>query len=149
MSAPCDGLTRAEQVNAVIEQMSGVFSRNHADNQTLVEPGRSGRRRAPIEPIEPILLDVGMKVKFLGDRRWWTVRAVNPAAVVLTRTAAFSTGLTYTVVVWSEGRRGAHTSWGHEANTDAGCVRIAADIKAGKLELSERHAVRLDLESVR
>lgn len=144
-----DELTTAGQINDIIGQLKSVFSRNHAENLTLVQPDRSGRLRAATEPINPLPLTVGMQVKFLSDRRWWTVRATNPACAVLTRTGNFGQGLQYTVIVWAEGRRGPHGSWGHEANTDEGCAKIAEDVAAGTLELSERRAIRLDLEAVR
>lgn len=128
-----------------------LFQANHRWNQQqqAIQSGGHSRPRAPKFLIAPIPLEVGQEVKFLGDRRWWKVRAANAVCVVLTRSAAFGQGLIYTVIVWSEGRRGPHASWGHEATTDEGCNRIADDVAAGTLALSERAAISLDLEKIR
>lgn len=131
----------------LIAAAAPLFQANHRLNQHQDEA--HSRPRAVKSPITPIPIEAGQEVKFLGDRRWWKVRAANTACAVLTRPAAFGQGLVYTVIVWSEGRRGPHVSWGHEATTDEGCNRIADDVAAGTLALSERRAVSLDLARIR
>ncbi len=121
---------------------------------------RGGRRRALIEPVDPLSLEPGQQVRFLGDRRWWDVRAVSAHHVVLTRTRNFgSEGLSYTIVSWTQGRRGLHSSWGHwPIDTNEQCQAIAdamdagageANAMNGELEFSERRAIRLDIAAVR
>jgi hypothetical protein len=53
-------------------------------------------------------LNVGDRVKFDGDRRWWDVRAADDRYVILTRQAAFQpAGIpVYTIVDWERDLRG-------------------------------------------
>jgi hypothetical protein len=46
------------------------------------------------------------QIKFEGDPRWWTVRASDERFIVLTRTAAFGRGITYTIIDKERGVRG-------------------------------------------
>lgn len=133
------------RVNGLVAEMADVFTANHDQNMTNTGTGTWACGTAT----GPLPLQVGMQVKFVGDRRWWEVRATNEACVVVTRGGDFGRKSRYTVIVWGEGRRGPHVSWGHEAVTDDGCATIAADIFAGKLELSPKRSILLDLEKVR
>lgn len=144
--------TGVEAINAKIAEMAEKFARNHEENQHLViEEGKSSWRRRPDkEPMAPLPLRVGQQVKFLGDNRWWTVRASNMTCAVLTRPENFGKpGLRYTVIVWAETRRGPQVSWGLGAVTDEQCHEMAEAFTAGRTELSERRAVYLDLAKVR
>jgi len=127
--------------------MSTTFAANHVENQTLC--GKNGRTRATIRPVEPMPLKVNGRVKFLGDRRWWTVQAMNATHAVLTRGGDFGRGPVYTVIAWKEGRRGPHGSWGHAALTREDCERIATDMASGEISLSERRAIYLDIDTIR
>ncbi|MBA3019677.1 hypothetical protein [Propionicimonas sp.] len=142
-------MTTTTGINDLLKAAAEQFHANHGLNQAQISPGRPFRLRAPIAPVEPIPLQVGHQVKFIGDRRWWTVRACNPKCAALTRSGDFGRDAVYTVIVWAEGRRGPHVSWGHESITDAGCEQIATDVAAGTLALSERRTISLDLERVR
>lgn len=110
---------------------------------------RYGRTRAPQEPMEPLAIEAGQKVKFYGDRRWWGVRASGGDYVVLTRDAEFGRGTLYTVICWSQGRRGPHNSWGYGATTPEKINAMLKALVVGDIELSERHSVRLDIERVK
>ena len=123
-----------------------MFATNHAENQTLCH--KNGRTRATIRPVEPMPLKVDGRVKFLNDRRWWTVEATNATHAVLTRGGDFGRGLVYTVIAWNEGRRGPHGSYGHSAVTRADCERIATDMASGTICLSERRAIYLDIAKI-
>lgn len=131
-------------------KLADLFTTNHTRNQGLVH--KRGRSRATSSPIDPVDMPVGSRVKFLGDRRWWTVAATDGERVVLTRTGDFGRPPVYTVIVWSQGRRGPHNSWGYPALTREDCERIvkgmAVDSGYPRLDLSERGAVFLDLEAV-
>ena len=127
--------------------MTPVFTANHAENQTLC--GKFGRTRAAIRPVEPMPLKVDGHVKFLNDRRWWTVQATNPTHAVLTRGGDFGRGPVYTIIAWNEGRRGPHGSYGHAAFTRADCERIATDMASGTISFSERRAIYLDIAETR
>ncbi|MDQ8040640.1 hypothetical protein RDI86_02100 [Cellulosimicrobium sp. XJ-DQ-B-000] len=132
------------------EDLTKVFARNHRTNGLLVGP--HGRTRAQREPIDRFVdLVPDQRVKFLNEPRWWTVQAVSDDkdVVVLTRKAAFSREILYTIIVWSEGRRGPHDSWGHGAETREECEEIARDFDGDvKLALSERRAIYLDIAKV-
>lgn len=149
-------------MSTITEQQREVFleadewNRTHYTRQAM----RTGRRRAPRSPMKAVALRVGDRVKFHSDRRWWDVRAVSPSGshAVLTRTQAFGReGLVYTIVSWTEGRRGPHTSlasW--PIDTEEQCDAIAAAMDSGAdaqsgigLALSERYSIRLDVAAVR
>lgn len=137
-------MTTATTTTGITAAAAKQFKKNHQANLT-----RHPQKRAPRSPITPVPLSPGQSLKFIGDRRWWAIRVANESCAVLTRTAAFSGHSIYTVIVWAEGRRGPHVSWGHEAITDKGCERIATDIEAGSLALSERYSISLDIERLR
>lgn len=117
------------------------------------EATRYGRRRAERHAIPPVPLHPGEQVRFADDRCWWDVRAVSVSGdhVVLTRAQSFGrAGLLYTVVCWSQGRRGPHGSWGSwPVETDEQCAAIAeamdrglAGDLGGGIEMSERRSIR-------
>lgn len=62
------------------------------------------------QPVEPLALAVGDKVKFEEDRKWWLVKAVSENFVALTRPVEFkphdSDEVYYTVIDWRNGVRG-------------------------------------------
>lgn len=124
------------------------------------EATRYGRRRAEQHAIAPVPLQPGDQVRFTRDRRWWDVRAISPTGdhVVLTRTQDFGRDeLIYTVVSWSQGRRGPHGSYGSwPIDTDEQCAAIAAAMdrgtdraQSGGIELSERRAIRTAIDLIR
>lgn len=53
-------------------------------------------------------LQIGNRVRFVGDRRWWLVQATDARWVVLTRQADFRPAgeLLYTIIDWQEDVRG-------------------------------------------
>lgn len=58
--------------------------------------------------VEPTPMSVEDRVRFDGDRYWWTVAAVSAHFVALVRQAAFRPkgNIVYTVVDWRHGVRG-------------------------------------------
>lgn len=136
-------------ITAAIASHSETFAANHIKNQNLRCPDGS-RRRALEHPMDPVPLQPGHQVKFLGDRRWWTVQAANSVCAVLTRSPDFGKpGAVYTVIVWAETRRGPQFSWGLSAATPELCADMAAAFAAGRTQLSESRAIYLALETVR
>jgi hypothetical protein len=83
------------------------------------------------EPVQPVPLEVGQRVKFAGNRRWWTVRATTDSTVVLTRQEAFQLKgvLCYTVIDWNAGVRGPTNEigqgWGDGTFSDQECQDLA------------------------
>lgn len=78
--------------------------------------------------VEPLALDVGDRIKFAGDRGWWTVRAATTNFVALTRQAEFERRgvLYYTVIDWRNGVRGpcdlVGQAWGDGSYTEEQCA---------------------------
>ena len=92
-------------------------------------------------------LVVGERLKFDGDRLWWTVRAVTEHFAALTRPAAFHPAGTrcYTVLDWRNGVRGPcdriGQGWGDGSYTEAECAEMLTEFEAGDLEVSQRNWV--------
>jgi len=146
----------AQTATALVEIPAAIAARlasNHRTNRGLEHAG--GRTRAQAAPFERFVdLVVGQRVQFHAPaRRWWTVEAVRADGdvVVLTRqNRDFGRDeQQYTIIVWSEGRRGPHNSWGYGAETREECERIARDFDGDvTLALSERRAVYLDIAKI-
>lgn len=121
--------------------------------------------------VPSIALNDGDRIKFAGDRRWWTVKAVTANFVALTRQAEFEPAgtLCYTVVDWRNGVRGACNlvgqGWGDGTYTEVECAEMLAGFEAAdepidfssdgtapyrlRLEVSQRNWVRIDIAEVR
>jgi len=135
------------------EAIAAQLARNHYTNGGLVHA--AGRTRARREPFERFVdLAVGQRVQFHAPaRRWWTVEAVSADGdvVVLTRqNRDFGRDEGhYTIIVWSEGRRGPHGSYGYGAETREECEAIARDFDGDvTLALSERRSIYLDIARI-
>ena len=129
------------------QDLAERFAANHRRNNNLVHP--AGRTRAhELVPVRPFALAPGDRVRFHDSRRWWTVQAVSPLHVALTRRAAFTSEPLYTVIAWDEGRRGPHDSWGFEAITREDCESVVAALDRGEISLSERRAIYLDVAAI-
>lgn len=155
MSAPRprrDGSGRAKQQRvvttepAIAEPTREFFEDGHRANAAYRVPQAWGRPRAAKRPVRPVDLVVGGRIKFLGDRRWWTVEATTEHYAIATRSGDFGRDSRYTVIAWSEGRRGPHNSWGYGATTRAECEETLRALEAGEIEMSERASVHLDLD---
>ena len=100
--------------------------------------------------VTPRPLVVGERLKFVDDRRWWTVKAVTEHFAALTRQVSFQpTGtLCYTVVDWRNGIRGACNlvgqGWGNGTYTERECAAMLARFESGDLEVSHRNWVPLE-----
>lgn len=83
---------------------------------------------AAVSPQAP--MSAGQRLKFDGDRRWWTVRAATENTVVLTRQAEFYRKgvLAYSVIDWRRGIRGA-VSPCPDVDTDEQCRQLADRIE--------------------
>lgn len=126
-----------------------IYHMNHELNkQFYYDKGAmdGGRQRANRNPIFPLQFKIGDRVKFFNDRRWWDVRAHDSKTTVLTRSGNFGGPPVYTIIVWEEGRRGPHDSWGFPAETDEDCAEIVSAFSNDDLHLSERRAIHLDIE---
>jgi hypothetical protein len=95
----------------------------------------------------PRPLVVGERLKFDGDRLWWTVRAVSEHFAALTSHAKFEPAGTrcYTVIDWRNGVRGPCNrigqGWGDGAFTEEQCAEMLAEFEGGRLEVSQRNWV--------
>jgi hypothetical protein len=100
--------------------------------------------------VTPRPLVVGERLKFVDDRRWWTVKAVTEHFAALTRQVPFQpTGtLCYTVVDWRNGIRGACNligqGWGDGKYTEQECAEMLARFESDDLEVSHRNWVSLE-----
>ena len=94
-------------------------------------------------------LVVGDRLKFRGDRRWWTVKAVTENFAALTRQVSFRPAgtLYYTVLDWRNGVRGPcdliGQGWGDGSYTEAECVAMLAEFESGDLSVSQRNWVSI------
>jgi hypothetical protein len=81
------------------------------------------------QPMEPVAMQAGQRVKLDTDRRWWTVRGLTAHTVVLTRQAEFQArgALVYTVIDWRAGVRGPVNvvGQGWDVDTDEQCQQLA------------------------
>ena len=130
-----------------------MFAALHDANRRLVhrdEKGAvTGRTRAGHHhAICPVPATVGQRIRFLGDRRWWTIEAADDSRLVCARGGDLGRGSRYTVVEWGAGRRGPHDSFGHGAGSRAQCEEVLAALASGAIALSERNSVYLDLDKV-
>lgn len=95
-------------------------------------------------------LVVGERLKFAGDRLWWTVKAVTEHFAALTRQAEFHPRGTncYTVVDWRNGVRGAcdliGQGYGDGSYTEEQCAAMLAEFEAGDLRVSQRNWVPIE-----
>lgn len=103
-----------------------------------------GSGAVPVRPLE-----LGERVKFHGDRRWWTVQALSPNYAVLVRQVAFQPAgtLCYTVLDWRNGVRGACNligqGYGDGSYSRAQCTQMLARFEARQLDVSQRNWVRI------
>jgi hypothetical protein len=88
-------------------------------------------------PAHPqIALNVSERVRFAGDNRWWTVKAVTANFAALTRQAEFEPKgvLCYTVVDWRNGVRGPcdliGQAWGDGSYSEEQCGEMLAEFEA-------------------
>ncbi len=103
----------------------------------------------PVDGHDAAPLGVRDRVKFAGDRRWWTVRARDGQRVVATRSGDFGRGDRYTIIDWAAQRRGPHDRpLGPGAATDEDCQHLLTGLACGDLALSERRSVPLDITAV-
>lgn len=117
--------------------------------------------------VTQIPLNVGDKVKFVDDRRWWTVKGVTEHFAALTRQAEFERAgiLCYTVVDWRNGVRGPcdliGQAWGDGTYSEAECAEMLAAFEAAedrpeddgapymlKLHVSQRNWVPIEFTEV-
>lgn len=123
--------------------------------ETITNAQRSAQRRYyQAEPMTPVAMTMGQRVKLDSERQWWTVRGVaGEDVVVLTRQAPFRRrgALEYTVVDWRAGVRGPVNTIGQgwDVDTDAQCQELAELVQAGKWAVSSRNWLPIDVTVVR
>ncbi|WP_032376692.1 hypothetical protein [Rhodococcoides fascians] len=96
---------------------------------------------------------VGSKVTFTGEpRRPYTVRATSENYAVLTRQADFKPKGTYfyCIIDWRNAIRGPCNliGQGWDTTTDESCVELCSELAAGRIEVSHRNRVTLDIQAV-
>lgn len=106
------------------------------------------------EPMTPVTMTVGQRVKLDHERPWWTVRGVAGEDVaVLTRQAPFRRrgALEYTVLDWRAGVRGPVNviGQGWDVATDEQCQQLADLVRAGKWSVTVRNWLPIDVTEVR
>lgn len=107
-----------------------------------------------VEPMTPVAMAVGQRVKLGDERQWWTVRGVaGEQVVVLTRQAPFRRrgALEYTVLDWRSGVRGPVNvigqGWG--VDTDEQCQELAELVRDERWLVSVRNWLPIDVTDVR
>lgn len=104
------------------------------------------------EPMPPVAMAVGQRVKLSAERQWWTVRAVAGPVVVLTRQAQFRRrgSLEYTVMDWRLGVRGPVDVIGHGwyVDTDEQCQDLAEQVRDGKWTVTVRNWLPIDVSEI-
>lgn len=110
------------------------------------------RMRLHREPITPIPMSVGDKVKFTEDKRPFTVRAVSNRYVILTKPFNLEHTVLYTVIDWESGVRGPdnYYSLGYETQEEidhAMALFNGADDMIHP-EISTRRDCPINIESV-
>lgn len=107
-----------------------------------------------VEPMTPVAMAVGQRVKLGAERQWWTVRGVaGEQVVVLTRQAPFRRrgALEYTVLDWRSGVRGPVNvigqGWG--VDTDEQCQELAELVRDERWLVSVRNWLPIDVTDVR
>jgi len=93
---------------------------------------------------------VGDKIKFVSEKRRYTVRAVVAPFVVCTKPHNPTHEFIYTILDFSRGIRGPVDSlWhGYGFGTDEGCELLCADLVAGEAAVSTRQGLELDIERI-
>ena len=106
------------------------------------------------EPLPPVAMTVGQRVRLDAERQWWSVRgAAGEVVVVLTRQAPFRRrgALEYTVIDWRSGVRGPVNvigpGWG--VDTDEQCQELAELVRDERWLVSMRNWRPIDVTDVR
>ncbi|MGJ6127381.1 hypothetical protein QN239_32905 [Mycolicibacterium sp. Y3] len=122
---------------------------------TLTNAARSQQRLYyQAEPMTPVTMAVGQRVRLDAERGWWTVRAVaGEDVVVLTRQAPFRRrgALEYAVLDWRAGVRGPVNviGQGWDVTTDEQCQELADLVQAGKWSVSVRNWLPIAVTDVK
>lgn len=95
------------------------------------------------------ILPVGAKVKFYREKQRYTVRASNAAYTILTKPLNIHRTVLYTIIDFHENVRGPEDLiFGMGAETDGEIVEMLDRLTNGDSEVSHRHRVKLDIESI-
>lgn len=122
---------------------------------TITNAERSAQGRYyQAEPMTPVAMTVGQRVRLDAERQWWSVRGVaGEVVVVLTRQAPFQRrgALEYTVIDWRAGVRGPVNvigqGWG--VDTDEQCQELAELVRDERWLVSMRNWLPIDVTDVR
>lgn len=122
--------------------------------QTITNAERSKQRQYyQPEPMTPVDMAVGQRVKLDAERQWWTVRGRVDDVAVLTRQAPFRRRgvLEYTVLDWRAGVRGPVNTIGQgwDVDTDEQCQELAELVRDGKWAVSSRNWLPIDVAEVK
>lgn len=107
--------------------------------------------------IRPMNLSIGSRVRFSNDyrpRNWWTVVTQSLHFDALVRQAAFQEKgiLEYSVVDWRNGVRGACNligqGYGDGSYNHNECRRMLREFESGRLEVSQRNWIRIEISEV-
>lgn len=97
-------------------------------------------------------LEVGVRIKFAGDAKWWAVRAesADRRYAVCTRQAEFKPKgeVFYTIVDQVEYLRGPCNLIGQSWDaymSDEKCAELIAALESGEVEISHRNRVGLNV----
>lgn len=119
---------------------------------TNIERSKLGHYYQP-EPMTPVAMTVGQRVRLGSERQWWTVRGRVDDVAVLTRQAPFRRrgALEYAVLDWRAGVRGPVNTIGQgwKIDTDAQCQELAELVRDGKWSVSARNWLPIDVTEVK
>ncbi len=122
--------------------------------QTITNAERSKQRQYyQPEPMTPVDMAVGHRVKLDAERQWWTVRGRVDDVAVLTRQAPFRRqgAWEYTVLDWRAGVRGPVNTIGQgwDVDTDEQCQELAELVRDGKWAVSSRNWLPINVTDVK
>lgn len=95
------------------------------------------------------ILPIGTKLKFADEKQRYTVRASNAAYTILTKPFNARNTVLYCIVDFHQNVRGPEDLvFGAGAETDEEIVDMLERLTTGDSEISHRHRVALEIESM-
>lgn len=94
-------------------------------------------------------MKAGDKIKFLEEKQRYTIRAINEWFAICTKPFNCKKTTLYTIIDFAHKIRGRENLiFPAGAETDRQCARMLKRLTDGKTEVSHRHYIKLEIESV-